>query len=419
MNRREMLRWTGTAGIAVVAGCINDGQTSDSTPEPDETDDPTDDGTTPTDDGTTTARVETETGAPAEGPVGTVEAFVTAIDEGDRAAVESYLHPESPLDFTEEQLSNAAESAYVVQEPRLVDETDGEATVEFLLDVTVGDDQVESVPQETTLRLVDGEWRVYDLRQNRDSELVPQAAFVTDLTDDTLEITHEAGDAIPAEELAVRGEGIEPVGFWSDIGGETNGEVDGAPAVVAGDSVTVEADDRYEINVVWVSSDADRSATLFSAAGARESVSERPQAPAEVDSYLADVEHYDGTVADAAGVEEVRVLTGDVPDVESSFAFDPPAVRVDPGTTVTWEVVGDSAHSVTHEGGAFDSGLFDGDGTTWSYTFEDEGTYRYYCRPHRGQEMKGAVVVGPLPAAEGSSGGSSGGSAGGSSGGGR
>ncbi|MFC6976072.1 plastocyanin/azurin family copper-binding protein [Halomicroarcula sp. GCM10025709] len=43
--------------------------------------------------------------------------------------------------------------------------------------------------------------------------------------------------------------------------------------------------------------------------------------------------------------------------------------------------------------------------TTYSHTFETEGTYRYVCTPHEGLGMKGAVVVRPgAPSGDGTAG---------------
>jgi plastocyanin len=90
------------------------------------------------------------------------------------------------------------------------------------------------------------------------------------------------------------------------------------------------------------------------------------------------------------------------------FAFHPERLTVEPGTTVTWVNEDDIAHTVTsgrpgQDLGATGSaerppqpdGLFDGDldgeGTRFAFTFEEPGTYTYYCDIHRG--MHGAVIV--------------------------
>jgi halocyanin-like protein len=106
--------------------------------------------------------------------------------------------------------------------------------------------------------------------------------------------------------------------------------------------------------------------------------------------YLDDAGLYDGTVEDLRGESAVTVAVG----ADNGYAFDPPAIRVDPGTTVTWEWTGQGgAHNVIAESGTFDSGEPQTSGT-FEHTFEEEATFTYYCNPHKGAGMKGGVVVG-------------------------
>jgi halocyanin-like protein len=114
--------------------------------------------------------------------------------------------------------------------------------------------------------------------------------------------------------------------------------------------------------------------------------------PSAVDEYLSDANQYDGSLQDMTGQESVTVEVG----AGNGLAFAPAAIQVDPGTTVTWEWTGEGGgHNVIHEEGAFDSGdLVSEEGHTFEHTFEEEGSFRYFCRPHKGVGMKGAVVVG-------------------------
>jgi halocyanin-like protein len=109
--------------------------------------------------------------------------------------------------------------------------------------------------------------------------------------------------------------------------------------------------------------------------------------------YLDDASNYDGDAVNRMGETEVTVEVG---AGNSSLAFDPAAIHVDPGATVVWEWTGDGgAHSVVAEDGTFESGAPVGEpGATFRHTFERAGIYRYYCAPHEGIGMKGAVVVG-------------------------
>jgi plastocyanin len=82
------------------------------------------------------------------------------------------------------------------------------------------------------------------------------------------------------------------------------------------------------------------------------------------------------------------------------FAFEPKSIRVNPGDTVTWRLVGsDHTHSVTAIGGVFDSGfVFTAPGATFTRTFTDTDlghTYEYRCQTHyASHQMQGSVRVG-------------------------
>ncbi|MFB6079875.1 MAG: halocyanin domain-containing protein [Haloferacaceae archaeon] len=113
--------------------------------------------------------------------------------------------------------------------------------------------------------------------------------------------------------------------------------------------------------------------------------------------WMSGVGNY-SSVADQTGKKEVTVKVGTKGN-GGNFAFDPPAVQVDPGTKVTWEWTGEGGqHTVTAQsGGDFDSGLIGKAGATFSQTFDSEGVVKYYCTPHKSLGMKGVVVVGSMP----------------------
>jgi plastocyanin len=74
----------------------------------------------------------------------------------------------------------------------------------------------------------------------------------------------------------------------------------------------------------------------------------------------------------------------------ADFDYDPKAITVQAGTTVTWTNSDDAAHTATAEDGSFDTGTLDrGDSKTVS--FDEPGTYAYYCRFHA--FMKATVEV--------------------------
>jgi plastocyanin len=73
-----------------------------------------------------------------------------------------------------------------------------------------------------------------------------------------------------------------------------------------------------------------------------------------------------------------------------NFAFQPATIRVKVGTTVTWTQQDSIPHTVTSRTGLFDSGSLSL-GETFEYTFDELGTYEYYCTIH--PSMTGRVIV--------------------------
>ncbi len=112
----------------------------------------------------------------------------------------------------------------------------------------------------------------------------------------------------------------------------------------------------------------------------------------EFDGWFDNVGNFDG-VADHTGESEVTVTVG-AQGNGGAFAFDPPAIRVDAGTTVVWEWTGSGgSHNVVAEDGSFESDLVGSEGHTFDHTFDATGTTKYVCTPHEQQGMRGAVVV--------------------------
>ncbi len=113
----------------------------------------------------------------------------------------------------------------------------------------------------------------------------------------------------------------------------------------------------------------------------------------DVDDYLSETDNYD-SIQDMTGQSSVTVDVGTEAN-GGFFGYAPPAIQVETGTTVTWEWTGQgSTHNVIEEDGAFDSGeAVAEEGTTFEHSFDETGTFLYYCEPHEGLGMKGAVVV--------------------------
>jgi amicyanin len=74
------------------------------------------------------------------------------------------------------------------------------------------------------------------------------------------------------------------------------------------------------------------------------------------------------------------------------FKFSPDTMTVNKGTTVTWTNHDNVDHTATSQSGptSFDSGNIK-PGGTYSYTFNETGTYGYICTIH--PYMKGNVTV--------------------------
>lgn len=117
----------------------------------------------------------------------------------------------------------------------------------------------------------------------------------------------------------------------------------------------------------------------------------------DYDGWLSDVKNYEGATLDFRGQSEVTVDVGAGSD---NIRFAPPAILVDPGTTVVWEWTGKGGgHNVVHQPSgdgepAFETEIASEAGHTFEYTFEAEDVFKYYCAPHKPFGMKGVVAVG-------------------------
>lgn len=77
------------------------------------------------------------------------------------------------------------------------------------------------------------------------------------------------------------------------------------------------------------------------------------------------------------------------------MSFSPADIEVPVGTTVTWKNESNQSHTVTSGANREHDGIFDSGtvspGNEFSWTFDETGTYDYYCIPHPG--MEGTVTV--------------------------
>jgi serine/threonine-protein kinase len=118
--------------------------------------------------------------------------------------------------------------------------------------------------------------------------------------------------------------------------------------------------------------------------------------PEEINNYLndGDATFYRGTIADYTGQDEVTIYVGMI-DV---FGFQPPALRVDAGTTVVWEWTGEGgSHNIVSEPSStiqFNSGdPVNEAGHTFEMTFNEPNIHLYYCTAHRVDGEIGAIDV--------------------------
>ena len=83
----------------------------------------------------------------------------------------------------------------------------------------------------------------------------------------------------------------------------------------------------------------------------------------------------------------------------ADFSFSPASLTIDQGDTVTWVNNGPTPHSATANNGSFNTGILK-KGQSASHTFDQAGTYSYYCQPH--PYMKATIVVQAAQAGGGS-----------------
>jgi len=95
-----------------------------------------------------------------------------------------------------------------------------------------------------------------------------------------------------------------------------------------------------------------------------------------------------GETVDATGKEELELEIND-------FIFQETIVTVSKGTKVTWTNKGSAQHDVTSDESSPNKGLESellANGESYSFTFDEAGTYNYFCTPHPAQ-MKAVIEV--------------------------
>lgn len=114
-----------------------------------------------------------------------------------------------------------------------------------------------------------------------------------------------------------------------------------------------------------------------------------------------------GCLSGQPSTDQTVTMTGD-------FGFDPKTATIEPGRTITWKNMSDVGHTATayedeipDDATYFASGGFESEGSAkdhtkegliapddeYEHTFEEAGTYEYYCIPHESSGMVGTVQV--------------------------
>jgi len=87
------------------------------------------------------------------------------------------------------------------------------------------------------------------------------------------------------------------------------------------------------------------------------------------------------------------IQPGEVKVSIAGFAFDPATLTVTTGTTVTWTNDDTAAHTVTSDDGSWGSNSL-AKGDSFSFTFNEAGTFSYHCGVHPSMQATITIVDG-------------------------
>ena len=90
----------------------------------------------------------------------------------------------------------------------------------------------------------------------------------------------------------------------------------------------------------------------------------------------------------------VNIAVGSMGKGPAAYGVNPLVVPV--GATVTWSNVDTVPHTVTADDNSFDSNTLN-TGQTFSHTFNNAGTFTYFCKIHGKPSMSGTVRVTDTP----------------------
>lgn len=97
------------------------------------------------------------------------------------------------------------------------------------------------------------------------------------------------------------------------------------------------------------------------------------------------------------GTPSPEVVSGKVTITIQEYGFHPDRLTIKAGTTVSWINRDPVFHSVRSDTDLFQSGLL-AIGQMYSFTFDEPGTYPYYCEKNGGpggEGMSGVITVVP------------------------
>ncbi|QCJ45615.1 halocyanin domain-containing protein [Haloprofundus sp. MHR1] len=196
-------------------------------------------------------------------------------------------------------------------------------------------------------------------------------------------------DSLPtfSRRQTLRAAGAAAVGTATALAGCSTGEAGSDATPTDG-----ETGGAGESNGTRTGASTETMETTETTEGAQTESAETETPDEEWESWFGPTDNYDG-FADRTGEAEVTVMVG-ADGIEGPHAYEPTAIRVSPGTTVVWEWTGaGGTHDVIAEDGSFESELVADEGHTFERTFDETGTTKYFCTPHRAMGMRGGVVV--------------------------
>jgi plastocyanin len=108
-----------------------------------------------------------------------------------------------------------------------------------------------------------------------------------------------------------------------------------------------------------------------------------------------------GNASSGGGSSGGMSKTVEVGAGDSGLKFDPEEVEVTPGSTIKWTWLNDGHNIVVEsqpeganwEGTSGGEGKLYDEGYEYTHTFETEGSYEYFCAPHKSAGMVGTVKV--------------------------